>query len=96
MIDYYKLEMKSEITSSNYPQTTPDITVQGLPVRFDLVKASDVQPEQFGTLGIVYADCYIPVPKNAGEINVHRNDKYGVSFDTDGYVTLGVKRENNG
>lgn len=92
IIDYYKLDARDSIVSSIFPQRTFNKTIKGLDVRFDVSKAEDLL-EQTGSQAVVYNGVYIPIPKNKGEINVHFNGKYGVSYDSDGFVSLGIKRD---
>lgn len=89
-INWYRLKERSLIMQSNTPQTYHENRIEGLQVRFDVVSNADVHPESFSTAGVVYNDCFIRIPPKAGEVNVHRNGKYGVKFGSDGVVMLGV------
>lgn len=94
MINYYKLERRTDIIASKLPQRAFDKKVEGLPVRFDVVSGADIVGASFATAGVVYNGEYIKIPSVIGSINVNQSDKYGVSFDSDGYVSLGIKHEN--
>lgn len=91
-VDWYRLEQRDFIVSSIFPQRTFDKTIKGLDVRFDVSKAEDLL-EQTGSQAVVYNGVYIPIPKNKGDVNVHFNGKYGVGYDFDGFVVLGIKRD---
>lgn len=91
-INYYKLEKRSEIIASNLPQRDFKGLIEGYPVRFDIVRLNDIPCKCFNSQGVVYRDCYIKIPSEIGAINVHYNGKYGVSLDSDGFVSLAVKQ----
>lgn len=92
-IEYFKLEKRSDILSSKFPQRDFAGLVRGLGVRFDIVKINDIPSTSFASSGVVYDNAYISIPSEVGAINVHQSGKYGVSLDRDGFVSLGVKVE---
>lgn len=92
-IEFFKLEKRSAIIGSNLPQRDFSGLVRGLGVRFDIVKPNDIPASSFSSSGVVYDNAYISIPSQIGVVNVHQNGKYGVSLDSDGFVSLGVKIE---
>lgn len=92
-IEFFKLEKRSEILASNFPQRDFDGLIKGLGVRFDIVKPNDIPTSSFSSSGVVYDNAYISIPSEVGTVNVHQNGKYGISLDSDGFVSLGVKVE---
>lgn len=93
IIEYYKLEKRSDILASTLPQRNFAKSVRGKPVRFDVVKPEAIPTRSYSSEGVVYDDTYIAIPTVLGTINVHHSDKYGVSLGEDGFVYLGIKIE---
>lgn len=94
IIDWYLLEKREDVFASILPQRYFSEKIDGLLVRFDTSKAVDLLA-QFGNVAVVYNDVYIPAPSVKGGINVHFNGKYGVGYNQDGYLTLGIRRDEN-
>lgn len=92
-IEFFKLEKRSDILASKFPQRDFAGLIRGLGVRFDVVKSNDIPASPFSSSGVVYDNAYIPIPSVIGVVNVHPSGDYGVSLDGDGFVSLGVRIE---